>query len=125
MEHIERDGVVYAAGSRNDLWHLDRINQLSSELDNSYESLHGGGEGVDVYVLDTGIRYQHQEFEYRAKYEGYDPVDQYEYQLGAKNYEPRRGADCNGHPRPGEPTCIACACCGVTAVQCGVLFWTG
>ena len=97
VEHVERDGVVYAAGSKNDLWHLDRIDQLNSELDNSYQSLDGDGEGVDVYVLDTGIRYQHQEFKYRAKYAGYDPVDQYEYQLGAKNYEPRRGMDCNGH----------------------------
>ena len=98
VQHIEIDGVVYAAGSRNDLWHLDRIDQLNSQLDNSYKSLDRDGKGVDVYVLDTGIRYQHQEFEYRAKYAGYDPVDQYEYQhLGAKNYVPRRGADCNGH----------------------------
>ena len=95
VEYIEKDGVVYGAGFKH-LWYLDRMDQLSSELDNSYNSLDGDGRGVDVYVMDTGIRYQHQEFEYRAKYAGYDPVDEYEYQQRA-NYVPRRGADCNGH----------------------------
>ena len=50
VEHIEIDGVVYAAGYRNSLWHLDRINQLYNQLDHHYEPLDGDGEGVDVYV---------------------------------------------------------------------------
>ena len=50
-----------------------------------------------MYVLDSGINFQHQEFGYRAKYAGFDPVDQYEYQLGTESYTPKRGADSNGH----------------------------
>ena len=50
-----------------------------------------------MYVLDSGINFQHQEFGYRAKYAGFDPVDQYEHQLGTESYTPKRGADSNGH----------------------------
>ena len=50
-----------------------------------------------MYILDTGIRFDHQEFEYRAKYGGYDAVDNYEYGLGAEDYVPMHGADCHGH----------------------------
>ena len=52
---------------------------------------------MDVYVLDSGINFQHQEFGYRAKYAGFDPVDQYEYQQGTTGYAPKHGADCHGH----------------------------
>ena len=38
----------------------------------------------------TGVRYDHAEFEGRAKYPGYDPVDEYE-------NEDQNGLDCNGH----------------------------
>ena len=89
---IEEEGISYAAmsgiggGYNGDIWYQDRIDQLPNE-----------GEGVDVYILDTGIRFDHQEFEYRAKYGGYDPVDNYEYGLGVEDYVPMHGADCHGH----------------------------
>ena len=56
-------------------WHLDRLDQEEGAeeedrpLDHSYQPI-GTGEGVDVYVLDSGIRYEHNEFEFRAKYAG-------------------------------------------------------
>ena len=94
VAYIEEEGLSYATGysSSGDadsaLWYLDRIDQLPVE-----------GEGVDVYniILDSGIMFQHHEFGHRAKYAGYDPVDQYEFEIGTQDYTPRYGADCHGH----------------------------
>lgn len=70
-------------------YHIDRIDQVALPLDNSYQPL-GSGEGVDIYILDSGVRYDHGEFENRAKYPGYDPTDNFE-------ATSRRGLDCHGH----------------------------
>lgn len=72
-------------------WNLDRIDQRSAELDGSYNPK-GTGHGVDVYVLDTGIRYSHHEFNGRAKYSGYDAIDAL-----LSSSSPKNGLDCNGH----------------------------
>ena len=81
----------------SNLWFLDRLNQPNLPLDNIFtDNLNRDEEEtVDVYVLDTGIAYEHSEFENRAKYAGYDPYDQYH--LSTSNYEPQNGRDCNGH----------------------------
>ncbi len=42
-------------------WGLDRIDQTSLPLDETYEYAYDG-TGVKVYILDTGIRSTHQEF---------------------------------------------------------------
>ena len=70
-------------------WNLDRIDQRTDVLDGEY-SPKGTGQGVDVYILDTGIRYTHEDFEGRAHYAGYDAIDEL---VGSRN----RGNDCNGH----------------------------
>lgn len=49
----------------DDKWHLDRINQRTPELD-GYLSFNRTGSGVTIYIVDTGIRTTHSEFEGRA-----------------------------------------------------------
>ncbi|MGI5212882.1 S8 family peptidase [Plantactinospora sp. CA-290183] len=65
-------------------WGLDRIDQRELPLDTSYTYPSGGGTGVRGYVVDTGIRLSHQDFDGRAV-TGVDLVDG-----GAAD-------DCNGH----------------------------
>ena len=70
-------------------WHLDRLDQNSLPLNQQYWPL-GTGKGVDLYIVDSGINFSHEEFENRAKFSGHDPMDSY-------LRESRRGTDCNGH----------------------------
>jgi subtilisin family serine protease len=72
-------------------WGLDRLDQSTSTYNGIYQAPCGlSGKGVDVYVLDSGIWYSHEEFEGRAMSPGCDPVDQ----LFKTN---RSGLDCTGH----------------------------
>jgi subtilisin family serine protease len=65
-------------------WGLDRIDQRDRPLDSKY-TYPNDGAGVTAYIVDTGIRYTHQEFEGRAKF-GVD-----------LHATPNQGNDCHNH----------------------------
>lgn len=55
-------------------WGLDRVDQADTAGDGKYTYPDRAGEGVTAYVIDTGVRVTHQDFEGRASH-GYDAVD--------------------------------------------------
>ncbi|XP_041476738.1 aqualysin-1-like [Lytechinus variegatus] len=79
---IEENGIVRAhkVGS----WGIDRVDQRYLPLDGEAEFT-GDGDGVTVYILDTGIYPGNEYFDGRATV-GYDAIG------GGQE-----GVDCNGH----------------------------
>ena len=105
VDYIEEEHVAYGTQSGQIPWHLDRIDQRSRTPNYFYQPI-ASGAGVDVYIVDTGINYYHEEFENRAIYAGYDAVDVY---LNLSRSNQRRGLDCRGHG-----THVASLCGGKT-----------
>jgi subtilisin family serine protease len=67
VSYIEQDGYAYGSDvvQTNATWGLDRINQDLLPLDNEY-SYNSPGSDITAYILDTGIRYDHEDFGGRA-----------------------------------------------------------
>ncbi|KAF8259573.1 peptidase S8/S53 domain-containing protein [Lactarius quietus] len=74
VDYVERDQIVRTQEIQEGApWGLARIShrpKLSSDTSNNskYKFDVHGGEGVDVYVIDTGIHINHAEFEGRASW---------------------------------------------------------
>jgi len=82
---IEPDAVLRTADAQsNPPWGLDRLDQHALPLNRSYTYAFTGA-GVTAYIVDTGIRFSHAEFEGRAQ-PGIDLIS-----------DGRAGNDCNGH----------------------------
>jgi hypothetical protein len=93
---VEADRWIHPAeaAQANPVWGLDRIDQRALPLDNQYHQPRTGA-GVTVYLIDSGIRFSHQEFEGRAT-NGHDFVwhdpDETDAVKGSAE-----GEDCRGH----------------------------
>ncbi|KAF6753954.1 serine protease [Ephemerocybe angulata] len=75
VEAIVEDSVVKASASQtNAPWGLARVNSkrrlgcLDGQLTYTYNYDPKAGQGVDIYVIDTGIRVTHTDFGDRAKW---------------------------------------------------------
>lgn len=86
VAYIEKDQVVSinATTQSNATWGLDRIDQTSLPLNQTY-NYEGNGSGVNVYVIDTGVRNTHEQFGGRSV-SGFDFID-----------NDSDSSDCNGH----------------------------
>lgn len=83
---IEKDHIIQirSVQSSPPSWGLDRIDQEDLPLDNVYNA-DSGGAIVNAYIVDTGIRISHEDFQSRAVH-GYDLVDKDD-----------DSTDCEGH----------------------------
>lgn len=83
---VQEDGEVSLEATQWNppSWGLDRIDQRFLPLSSSY-TYNGTGAGVNAYVIDTGIYFQHTDFGNRA-FIGFDSVN-----------DGWNGRDCNGH----------------------------
>jgi len=86
VKYVEADARVQAAKVQPNppSWGLDRVDQRDLPLNSKYAYIRKAGKGVDVFIIDTGIRFTHNDFGGRAT-SGFDAVDG-----GSAD-------DCNGH----------------------------
>jgi len=85
VEFIEQDQLMTTTVVQsNATWGLDRIDESDLPLDGFYE-FNFDGSGVDAYVIDTGIRASHNQFNGRVS-NGFTAIN-----------DGRGTEDCNGH----------------------------
>ncbi|MBL0176375.1 MAG: S8 family serine peptidase [Ignavibacteria bacterium] len=86
VDFIEPDGIATINGSQTNppSWGLDRVDQTALPLNQVYNYPNDGTD-VDVYIIDTGIRADHQEYNGRVS-SGWDFID-----------NDNNTADCQGH----------------------------
>ena len=74
-------------------WGIDRMDTKTNEFNGRYTPPCGlTGRGVDVYVVDSGLYYDHLQFGQRATFSGCDAIEQL-----ANTTNTNNGRDCDGH----------------------------
>lgn len=67
VRSVEPDQLVVATATQSSpVWGLDRVDQRNLPLDSSYSYPNAAGNGVHIYVIDTGINADHTEFSGRV-----------------------------------------------------------
>jgi subtilisin family serine protease len=73
IDIVEKNSIVTLAQSNPvevqtnvESWGIDRVDQVNLPLNQTYYYDSNGGEGVKVFILDTGIFMEHADFEGRA-----------------------------------------------------------
>jgi subtilisin family serine protease len=85
VKFVEEDSMMFATVTQsNPPWGLDRIGQRDLPLNHAY-SYTSTGNGVNAYIIDTGIRRTHTQFGGRA-FAAFDSVG-----------DGQNTNDCNGH----------------------------
>jgi len=94
VARIEQDQQLRAVATQSGAtWGLDRIDQRNLPLDASYRYPDQAGQGVHVYVIDTGINASHSEFTGRVG----SSRNFVGGVLGLGAPDPNAWNDCNGH----------------------------
>jgi len=90
VEFVEPNGIVTvhdeekpAVQENPKSWGLDRIDQEKLPLDKKFHYVEGAGEGVDAYIVDTGIYLAHEDYAGRVRW--------------GENFADEVDDDCNGH----------------------------
>ena len=85
VSFVEEDSMMYTMVTQtNPPWGLDRIDETDLPRSGTY-TYTTTGAGVNVYIIDTGIRRTHTQFGGRA-FVGFDAIN-----------DGRNSSDCNGH----------------------------
>lgn len=104
IRRVEQDRVVIKR-DRAATWGLDRIDQRELPLDQRFAPPGDGGQGVHLYIIDTGLRATHNDFRGRvgggANFAGSGPgpglLDNLLALLHPGNADREDWDDCNGH----------------------------
>src|SRR5262245_29336033 len=97
--------LLQASGATSGIpWNLDRIDQRNLPLDGKF-TRDGDGRGVHVYVIDSGVRRTHREFDGRVEWVG-------DFVGGSPGSN--QADDCDPPPSQGHGTHVASIIAGRT-----------